>query len=145
MNSDQHASRTDSGTAKHDPEQQTTDGAERDALLEEMDSLRIRLGALDRQLAGANPQGQRANERHELRVNLRFLADFDVELAQGVNWSEGGMAIHIDDPIPLMVRYEQAGETITRNARLVRAVRHNDGSQRLGLEFFEPNHATEEF
>ena len=106
-----------------------------EGLIEEMERLRRRLMELQEQLDGQATDTRRGQPREPLSVELRFLTDFDIDSAEGVDLSASGIGLRLDEPIPFVLRFATDGELVLRHAELVHAAARPEGGQRLGFRF----------
>ncbi len=82
----------------------------------------------------AGAESRRRHPRVPIDARIEFIVDADLIEAQGINLSDGGIAMLLPESIPVLLRYKMDGETIERAARVVHAQRQESGFK-LALEF----------
>lgn len=70
-----------------------------------------------------------------LKSDVEFAMDHKILEARGVDVSEGGVAFETSEPLHVALTVTVDGETMTRQARLVRILKDDDGKFTFGLEF----------
>ena len=106
-------------------------------LIEELAECRDRLAALtDESAADAAAAADATRpERSQLQTSIRFIGDFGLVEAKGLDLSEGGIGFEIEQDIPFDMEFEIDGELHGHRARMVWMQRLADGRSRFGFQF----------
>ena len=106
-------------------------------LIEELAECRDRLAALtDESAADAAAAADATRpERSQLQTSIRFIGDFGLVEAKGLDLSEGGIGFEIEQDIPFDMEFEIDGELHQHRARMVWMQRLADGRSRFGFQF----------
>ncbi len=104
----------------------------------EIGELRSELEALESQKNAGSESLENRAPRHEIRTHIEFFADFDVIEARGINISEGGICLELDEDLPFEMRFELNGRMHQHRAHLVWVKRSSRGGYLLGLMFARP-------
>ena len=78
------------------------------------------------------------NGRKELEAEIKFIGDFGLIQAQGINLSEGGICFEVEGKIPFEMEFEIEGETHEHRANLVWMSQVEQGRCQLGFAFVPP-------
>ena len=86
-------------------------------LIAELEELRSRVNT-EAAIAEADEADER-NRRKELKAEIKFIGDFGLIQAQGINLSQGGICFEVDGKIPFEMEFELEGVTHEHRANLV--------------------------
>lgn len=78
------------------------------------------------------------NGRKELKAEIKFIGDFGLIQAQGINLSEGGICFEIEGNIPFEMEFEIEGEKREHRANLVWTSQVEQGRCQLGFASVQP-------
>ena len=115
--------------------------AELDSARREIETLRSELETLKSSKKSGSETLENRAPRHEIRTHIEFFADFDVIEARGINISEGGICMELDEDLPFEMRFELNGRMHQHRAHLVWVKRSSRGGYLLGLMFVRPRAA----
>lgn len=83
----------------------------RDDLVEQIETLRRRLASLEVELFDGTPDlgavlnpSKRSQERQHLCAKVELLPGFEMNSAEGINWSMGGLCIELNGPLRFRLR-----------------------------------------
>ena len=102
----------------------------KEELIAELQELRSRLN-------DADSSGTRS-QRKQLNAEIKFIGDFGMIQAEGVNFSETGICFEVQGKIPFEIEFEIDGELHERRANLVWMSRLEQARCKLGFEFIHP-------
>ena len=102
----------------------------KEELIAELQELRSRLN-------DADSSGTRS-QRKQLNAEIKFIGDFGMIQAEGVNLSETGICFEVEGNIPFEMEFEIDGELHEHRARLVWMSRVEQARCKLGFEFMPP-------
>lgn len=74
-------------------------------------------------------------KRAELDADIEFIGDFDLLTAQGVNISDGGLCLKLNEDLPFEMQFYHKGEKKRKRAYLVWLRRHTSGGYHFGFKF----------
>ncbi len=104
-------------------------------LIAELQELRSRLN--DGDPSEADSWGSRS-QRKQFNAEIKFIGDFGMIQAEGVNLSEGGICFEVDGKIPFEMEFEINGELHEHRANLVWMSQVEKARCKLGFEFIPP-------
>ena len=105
-------------------------------LITELEELRSRLN--QESVSADGETDDERNMRKELRAEIKFIGDFGLIQAQGINLSEGGICFEVEGKIPFEMEFELEGETHEHRANLVWMSQVEQGRCQLGFAFVPP-------
>ena len=73
-----------------------------------------------------------------LRAEIKFIGDFGLIQAQGINLSEGGICFEVEGKIPFEMEFEIDGETHEHRANLIWLSQVGKDRSQLGFSFVPP-------
>ena len=80
---------------------------------------------------------RRKSDRFPIKSDVEFATDHKILGARGVDVSDTGVAFETDEPLSVALTITIKGEQTTRQAKLVRVSKAEDGGYRFGLEFLD--------
>lgn len=107
----------------------------KEELIAELRELRSRLN--DDDPSDADSGGTRS-QRKQLNAEIRFIGDFGMIQAEGVNLSETGICFEVHGKIPFEMEFEIDGELHEHRANLVWMSKVEQARCKLGFEFIAP-------
>ena len=100
---------------------------------EEIHQLKARLAELEDQLE--QTESPQRPQRSELSTSIRFIGDFGLLEAKGIDLSDGGICFEVEGEIPFDLEFEHDGKTQQHRAHIVWMHRLPDGRSRFGFQF----------
>ena len=91
-------------------------------LIEELENLRTHLAELDKEDEAeivADPSRSGRPLRRELQAEIKFIGDFGLMKASGINLSEGGIYFEVEGDIPFEMEFEIDGQKHEQRAHLI--------------------------
>ena len=110
-------------------------------LIEELENLRTRLAELDKENEAeivAKPSSAGCQLRRKLRAEIKFIGDFGLMKASGINLSEGGICFEVEGDIPFEMEFEIDGQKHEQRAHLIWVSQVAKGRSQLGFKFVLP-------
>lgn len=104
-------------------------------LIEELQHLRTRLEDADHGENGSATESDIRSDRKDLQAEIKFIGNFGLIQAQGVNLSEGGICFEVGDSIPFEMEFQIEGKMHERRAHLVWMKQLEYGGSQLGFRF----------
>ncbi|MBN99030.1 MAG: hypothetical protein CME16_07245 [Gemmatimonadetes bacterium] len=107
-------------------------------LIEELEKLRTRLAVLEKENGAeslAETSGSSRPLRRKLQAEIKFIGDFGLLEASGVNLSEGGICFEMEGEIPFELEFEIDGQVFEERANLVWMGQGEKSRRQLGFKF----------
>ena len=118
-------------------------------LIEELQALRQELAEVGKEEKNSEPASQTDTtelstrpQRIELQSGIKFIPDFGLVNAQGVDVSDGGICFESTGEIPFEMEYEHEGESHQYRAKMVWMKQLDNGNSRFGFEFLRGESAS---
>lgn len=113
-------------------------------LIEELQVLRQELAEVEKKEERSEPAPQIAAaespnrpQRIELQSGIKFIPDFGLVNAQGVDISDSGICFESSGEIPFEMEYEHEGESHQYRAKMIWMKQLANGNSRFGFEFLQ--------
>jgi hypothetical protein len=113
-------------------------------LIEKLQALRQELAEVEKEEENSNPASQTDTtesstrpQRIELQSGIKFIPDFGLVNAQGVDVSDSGICFESTGEIPFEMEYEHEGESHQYRAKMVWMKQLDNGNSRFGFEFLQ--------
>jgi len=104
----------------------------------ELEKLQRRIQKLQKTIATAQKKPATLmprQPRKKLKADIEFIGDFDLIKAKAVNISEGGICFKTSANLPIEMRYQYNGQTVSRRAHLIWLKHEKKSGYNFGLKF----------
>ena len=110
-------------------------------LIEELQTLRHRLAQSETDEKEPAPPSEKVTssraQRNELQTSIKFIPDFGLVNAQGVDVSDGGICFEINEGILFEMEFNYEGKEHQHRAKMVWMKELENGNSRFGFSFIE--------
>ena len=76
-----------------------------------------------------------AQMRKKINAEIEFIADFDLIKAKAINISTGGISFETSSNLPLEMRFQHEGKTVSRRAKMIWLKQKKRSGYVFGLKF----------